>query len=187
MKITPSAIPDVLIVEPRVFHDERGFFFESYHQERYAAQGIELPFVQDNFSRSSQGVLRGLHYQFEKMQGKLVGVTQGIVFDVAVDIRQGSPYFGQSVGIILDAVDHRQLYIPPGFAHGFYVISETADFYYKCTDYYHPASEMGIQWSDPDLAIQWPSATTTPILAPKDNAYPCLKDIPVERLPRYQK
>jgi dTDP-4-dehydrorhamnose 3,5-epimerase len=187
MNIVSAIIPDVLIIEPRAFGDARGFFFESYQQERYVAHGIELSFVQDNFSRSDQGVLRGLHYQLEQPQGKLVGVSHGAVFDVAVDIRHGSPYFGQSVGMVLDDVNHRQLYIPPGFAHGFYVISETADFYYKCTDYYHPASEKGVQWSDPALAIQWPLLASTPTLVPKDSAYPCLKDIPIEHLPRYQK
>jgi dTDP-4-dehydrorhamnose 3,5-epimerase len=188
MNITSSEIPDVLIIDPRAFGDERGFFFESYQQERYATHGIDQIFVQDNFSRSTHGVLRGLHYQLEKPQGKLVGVTRGTVFDVAVDVRHGSPYFGKSVGFILDDVQHRQLYIPPGFAHGFYVLSETADFYYKCTDYYHAVAEQGVLWSDPDLAIQWPlAAKSEPVLAPKDSAYPHLKDIPVERLPRYIK
>jgi dTDP-4-dehydrorhamnose 3,5-epimerase len=186
MKVTPSALPDILVIEPRVFGDERGFFFESYQQERYPELGIALPFVQDNFSRSSQGVLRGLHYQLQQTQGKLVGVTRGAVFDVAVDIRYGSPYFGQAIGMILDDVHHRQLYIPPGFAHGFYVMSDVADFYYKCTDYYHHASEMGVQWSDAGLGIQWPLlAGQVPVLAAKDSAYPCLKDIPIECLPCY--
>ncbi len=185
MKVIPSALPEVLIIEPRAFGDDRGFFFESYQQERYPAQGMTLPFVQDNFSRSTQGVLRGLHYQLEKPQGKLVGVTRGTVVDVAVDIRYGSPHFGQSVSVVLDDVHHRQLYIPPGFAHGFYVLSETADFYYKCTDYYHAASERGVLWSDHELGIQWSLSAPEPLLAPKDKLYPCLKDIPVEHLPCY--
>ncbi|MFU8797642.1 MAG: dTDP-4-dehydrorhamnose 3,5-epimerase [Gammaproteobacteria bacterium] len=178
MNVIPSAIPDILIIEPRTFSDERGFFFESYQQERYQEIGIPLPFVQDNFSRSAQGVLRGLHYQLERPQGKLVGVTRGTVFDVAVDIRKGSPYFGKSVGVLLDDVHHRQLYIPPGFAHGFYVVSEVADFYYKCTDYYHTPSERGLLWNDPDLEITWPLVNkAAPILAAKDKAYPCLKNV----------
>jgi dTDP-4-dehydrorhamnose 3,5-epimerase len=185
MNVIESELPGVLIIEPRAFGDDRGFFFESYQQERYEAQGVPLVFVQDNFSRSTQGVLRGLHYQLEKPQGKLVGVTRGAVVDVAVDIRYGSPHFGKAVSVMLDDVNHRQLYVPPGFAHGFYVLSETADFYYKCTDYYHAPSERGVLWSDPDLAIQWDVVSPEPLLAPKDKTYPRLKDIPVEHLPRY--
>jgi dTDP-4-dehydrorhamnose 3,5-epimerase len=141
MKATPSALPDVLIVEPRVFGDERGFFFESYNRRALADAGVDAEFVQDNHSRSRRGVLRGLHYQIERAQGKLVRVTEGEVFDVAVDIRRSSPTFARSLGITLSAENKRMLWIPPGFAHGFLVLSETADFHYKCTDYYDPDSE----------------------------------------------
>ncbi len=156
MKITPTRIPDVLLIEPNVFGDERGFFMESYHAKKYSEQGINAVFVQDNHSRSTKGVLRGLHYQLEKPQGKLVGVVTGAVFDVAVDIRKGSPTFGEWLGFELSDENHLQLYIPPGFAHGFCVVSETADFVYKCTDYYAPDSEYGIQWDDPEIGIEWP-------------------------------
>jgi len=157
MKITPTRIPDVLLVEPDVFGDERGFFMETYHAEKYAEQGIDAVFVQDNHSRSTRGVLRGLHYQLEKPQGKLVRVVTGTVFDVAVDIRKGSPTFGRWVGVELSDSNHRQLYIPPGFAHGFCVTSDTADFEYKCSGYYAPETEHGIQWNDPDIGIDWPA------------------------------
>lgn len=184
MKVIPTELPGVSIIEPKVFSDDRGFFLESYHAERYSEFGINLPFVQDNLSRSKKGVLRGLHYQQHHLQGKLVWVTHGTIFDVAVDVRYGSPNFGKSVGVILDDEQHQQLYIPPGFAHGFYALSETVDFYYKCTDFYHPTAEMGLNWNDPDLDIQWP-LIGTPILVPRDAAYPRLKDIPKENLPHY--
>jgi dTDP-4-dehydrorhamnose 3,5-epimerase len=158
MKVTPLAIPDVLMIEPRVFEDERGYFYESFNQQKFEkAVGKPVTFVQDNHSRSVKGVLRGLHYQVPPhAQGKLVRVTLGKVFDVAVDIRKDSSTFGQWVGHYLSADNKRQLWIPEGFAHGFYVTSEIADFQYKCTDYYAPECERGIRWDDPELAIEWP-------------------------------
>lgn len=157
MKVTSTSIPDVLIIEPRVFGDERGFFFESYNQQAFkAATGIEAHFVQDNHSRSAQGVLRGLHYQLEQAQGKLVRVVRGAVFDVAVDIRKTSATFGQWVGVELSEANYRQLWVPPGFAHGFLTLSESADFLYKTTDYYAPQHERCIAWNDPTLGIDWP-------------------------------
>lgn len=157
MKVIETAIPDVKILEPRVFGDERGFFMESYVQYRVNdAIGEELSFVQDNHSRSTQGVLRGLHYQIEQAQGKLVRVADGEVYDVAVDLRQSSPTFGQWVGVHLSGTNHRQLWVPAGFAHGFLVLSASADFLYKTTDYYAPQHERCILWNDPQLAIEWP-------------------------------
>lgn len=171
MQVTPLAIPDVLLIEPKVFGDSRGFFFESFNQKAFnEATGTNYQFVQDNHSRSAQGVLRGLHYQIEQPQGKLVRVVMGAVFDVAVDIRKSSPTFGQWVGEELSADNHRQLWVPPGFAHGFLVLSDTAEFLYKTTDYYAPAAERCIAWNDPDLAIAWPSLGTEPQLSAKDNA-----------------
>ncbi len=170
MKLIPTAIADVLIIEPRVFGDARGFFYESFNQQAFdAATGTRLPFVQDNHSRSSRGVLRGLHYQLApKAQGKLVRVVRGAVFDVAVDIRRSSPTFGQWAGVELSEDNHRQLWIPPGFAHGFLVLSETADFLYKTTDYYSPEHERCIAWDDPALGIQWPDCGLAPQLSAKD-------------------
>ena len=156
MKVTPTSIPDVKLVEPRVFGDDRGFFFESWNARTLAAAGIDAAFVQDNHSRSRQGVLRGLHFQRIQPQGKLVRVPQGRVFDVAVDIRPESPTYGHHVGVELSGDNQRQLWIPPGLAHGFLVLSESADFLYKTTDYYHPASEGTLLWNDPALAIPWP-------------------------------
>ena len=169
MKITPTAIPDVLLIEPRVFGDARGFFFESFNQKSFAeATGVNLPFVQDNHSKSVKGVLRGLHYQLEPhAQGKLVRVTQGEVFDVAVDLRKDAKTFGQWVGVTLSADNKQQLWIPPGFAHGFLVLSDTAEFLYKTTDYYAPQAERSLRWDDPTLAIAWP-LEGEPILADKD-------------------
>lgn len=169
MKAVPSAIPDVVLFEPKVFGDERGFFFESFNAREFAkATGLEAQFVQDNHSRSRQGVLRGLHYQLApKAQGKLVRVTEGEVFDVAVDIRRGSPTFGQWVGEILSAENKRQLWIPAGFAHGFAVLSENAEFLYKTTDYWSPEHERCIRWDDPTLAIPWP-VPGTPLVSDKD-------------------
>lgn len=169
--VIPTDIPDVLILEPNVFGDERGFFFESYNQRDFeAATGLHgITFVQDNHSRSRRGVLRGLHYQLPpKAQGKLVRVVRGAVFDVAVDIRRGSPTFGRWVGVELSESNHRQLWIPPGFAHGFLVLSDEADFLYKTTDYYSPAHERCIRWDDPTLAIAWPDLGVAPTLSPKD-------------------
>lgn len=182
MKITATPLPGVLLIEPRVFGDERGFFLESYRADRLSEAGITLPFVQDNHSRSRKGVLRGLHFQIKHPQGKLVRVTQGEVLDVAVDIRPGSPSFGKWYGARLSAENHLELWVPPGFAHGFAVLTETADFLYKCTDYYRPDDEGGILWNDPDIGINWPLAD--PQLSAKDRAYPRLKDIPKDRLPR---
>jgi dTDP-4-dehydrorhamnose 3,5-epimerase len=168
MKVTRLAIPDVVLIEPKVFGDARGFFFESFNQRAFNdATGTALDFVQDNHSRSSQGVLRGLHYQIQQPQGKLVRVVQGAVFDVAVDIRKSSPTFGQWVGAELSADNHHQLWVPPGFAHGFVVLSETAEFLYKTTDYYAPQFERCIAWNDPSLAIDWHYAGS-PQLSAKD-------------------
>lgn len=170
MNIIRTDIPDVLIVEPKVFGDARGFFFESYNQRRFEElTGLSLNFVQDNHSRSARGVLRGLHYQVKQPQGKLVRVIAGEVFDVAVDLRRSSPTFGKSVGVTLSADNHRQLWIPPGFAHGFLVTSDTADFVYKATDYYAPEYERSVLWNDPALAIPWP-LQGDPLLSAKDKA-----------------
>ena len=169
MKATRLAIPDVVLIEPKVFGDARGFFFESFNQKTFnEATGTNHQFVQDNHSRSSQGVLRGLHYQIQQPQGKLVRVTAGEVFDVAVDIRRSSPTFGQWVGEILSADNKRQLWVPPGLAHGFIVLSESAEFLYKTTDYYAPEFERCIVWNDPTLAIDWPALNGEPLLSGKD-------------------
>lgn len=169
MKITPTDIPEVLIFEPKVFGDERGFFMESFNQKLFDdAVGHHVDFVQDNHSRSTQGVLRGLHYQVRQVQGKLVRVAHGAVFDVAVDIRRSSPTFGKWVGVELNEDNHRQLWVPPGFAHGFLVLSASADFLYKTTDFYAPAHERSIAWNDPGLAIDWPSLGAQLQLSDKD-------------------
>jgi len=183
MKVLKTSIEDVLIIEPQVFSDSRGFFMETYQQDRYERDGIHAVFVQDNFSCSVQGTLRGLHYQFPNAQKKLVQVLKGEVFDVAVDIRVGSPTFGKWAGVLLSEANHRQLFIPEGFAHGFAVLSSEAIFLYKCSDYYAPNSEKGIIWNDPDLDIAWP--IPEPILSEKDMRYPCLKDMNLEELPPY--
>lgn len=183
MKVIETKLPGVLIIEPRAFGDNRGFFMETWQQDRYEAIGIKEKFVQDNLSFSSRGVLRGLHYQNPNAQGKLVSVVQGEVFDVAVDIRVGSPTLGQWVGVNLSGENHRQLWVPPGFAHGFCVLSDTAYFTYKCTDIYTPSAEGGIMWNDPDIGIEWPIEDA--LLSEKDKVYPRLKDVPVEKLPRY--
>jgi dTDP-4-dehydrorhamnose 3,5-epimerase len=168
MKVIATQLPEVLIIEPKVFGDERGFFFESFNARAFTeATGVSLPFVQDNHSRSRQGVLRGLHYQIDNAQGKLVRVTAGEVLDVAVDIRRSSPNFGKWVAVTLSAQNSRQLWIPPGFAHGFLVKSEFAEFLYKTTDYYDPASERSIRWDDPALGIDW-QLTEAPQLSAKD-------------------
>ncbi len=183
MNVKETKLPGVLIVEPDVFGDERGFFLETWSTTRYEEAGIPGPFVQDNISFSTKGILRGLHFQHPQSQGKLVQILSGEVVDVAVDIRAGSPTFGQSVSEALSGTNHRQMYIPPGFAHGYCVTSETALFSYKCTDFYSPATEGGIIWNDPDLGIDWP--TDEPILSAKDSDYPRLKDIPLDRLPPF--
>lgn len=169
MKVTPTAIPDVKLIEPRVFGDTRGFFFESWNARALGEAGIDAEFVQDNHSRSHRGVLRGLHYQIEHAQGKLVRVVIGEVFDVAVDLRRSSPTFGRSVGLTLRAEDMQVLWIPPGFAHGFLVLSESADFLYKTTDYWYPQHERTLLWSDPQIAVEWPLAGA-PLVAAKDTS-----------------
>ena len=169
MKATPTAIADVLVIEPQVFGDERGFFFESYNRRKFLeVTGVDTEFVQDNHSKSSKGVLRGLHFQTPNPQGKLVRVVAGAVYDVAVDIRPQSPSYGTWVGTELSAENHKQLWIPPGLAHGFLVISESAEFLYKTTDYWHPEHEHCIRWNDPTLAIDWPLSGLTPSLSTKD-------------------
>lgn len=169
MKVTPLAIPDVLLIEPKIFKDDRGFFMETFQAERYREHaGIDLPFVQDNFSRSYHGVLRGLHFQKKKPQGKLVRVASGKVFDVAVDLRLNSPTFQQWVGEELSEDNRHQMWIPQGFAHGFVVLSEFADFEYKCTNYYDPDDEACLLWNDPEVSIKWP--VDNPILSPKDQS-----------------
>ena len=178
MKITSTAIPDVLIIEPKVFGDSRGFFFESFNQKNFnQATELGVNFVQDNHSRSAKGVLRGLHYQIRQPQGKLVRVVRGAVFDVAVDIRKLSPTFGRWVGVELTEDNYRQVWVPPGFAHGFYVLSESADFLYKTTDYYVPDFERSVIWNDPQIAISWPvEADMQPIISAKDAVAPKLAD-----------
>ena len=166
MKVTPTDIPDVLIVEPRVFGDARGFFYESWNRRAFAAAGLDVDFVQDNHSRSTRGVLRGLHYQIRHAQGKLVRVIAGEVYDVAVDLRRASPTFGRHVAVTLSADNARMLWVPPGFAHGFCMTSDSADFLYKATDYWHAEHERTLLWNDPALDIDWPVAT--PQLAPRD-------------------
>jgi len=184
MKVVET-IPGVLLIEPRVFGDERGFFVESFQHERYAEVGIDGPFVQDNHSRSARGVLRGLHYQLRHPQGKLVRCSRGSVFDVAVDIRRGSPTFGQWYGGVLDDVTHKQLWIPPGFAHGFCVLSEEADFEYKCTELYHPEDDYGVAWNDPAVGIEWPIDESCAVLSAKDSALPRLSNVDPDQLPSF--
>ncbi len=181
MKVVETALPGVRLIEPRVFADTRGFFLETWHAERYEQERIPGSFVQENYSHSTRGVLRGLHYQLKHPQGKLVWMLQGEVFDVVVDIRLGSPTFGRLASEILSGTNHRQLYIPPGFAHGFCVLSESADFLYKCTDFYDPGDEYGLRWDDPQLGIDWP--LDTPLLSEKDRHYPTLDTIPRDHLP----
>ena len=184
MKITPTRLEDVLLIEPDVHGDARGFFMESWHRKKFAEQGLDVEFVQDNHSRSAKGVLRGLHYQLRQPQGKLVRVVTGAVFDVAVDIRKGSPTFGQWVGAQLSEENQRQLYVPPGFAHGFCVLSDRADFLYKCTDYYAPGDEYGVCWNDPAIGISWPGEKFA--LSEKDANNRLLAEMD-ELLPVYQR
>ncbi len=180
MRALPTSIPGVLIIEPKVFGDARGFFYESFNAKRFAeVTGVSLPFVQDNHSRSARHVLRGLHYQIQQAQGKLVRATVGEVLDVVVDIRKSSPTFGKSETVILSADNKRMLWIPPGFAHGFVVLSETAEFLYKTTDYYAPEFERSILWNDPALGIDWKLNGATPLLAAKDQSGKLLKDAEV--------
>ena len=184
MEIVPQELPEVLLIKPQVFGDERGYFKETFHAERYAQAGMRLPFVQDNLSRSRYGTLRGLHLQQPHAQGKLVSVVDGEVFDVAVDVRVGSPTVGKWTGVILSDKNHHQLYVPPGFAHGFCVTSESALFAYKCTDLYHPETEVGVAFDDPAIGIAWPVAE--PLVGAKDRANKRLADIDPTRLPRYE-
>ncbi|HML33326.1 dTDP-4-dehydrorhamnose 3,5-epimerase [Sporomusa sphaeroides] len=184
MKCYSTVLPEVKIIEPAVYEDSRGFFLETWNSAQYVQAGITANFVQDNLSLSSKGVLRGLHYQQPNPQGKLVYVLQGEVFDVAVDIRYGSPTFGQWVGVLLSALNRRQLYIPEGFAHGFCAVSDTVLFAYKCTAFYSPASEKGVCWNDPGLNITWP--VSEPILSDKDKQYRCLSEIAREDLIKYE-
>lgn len=177
MHVIQSPLPGVLLIEPDVFSDERGFFMETWHAERFRAAGIDLPFLQDNHSRSTRGVLRGLHYQEPNPQGKLVRCARGSLFDVAVDIRRRSSHFGKWFGCELSEENRQMLWIPPGFAHGFCALSEEADLIYKCTALYDGKSDRSIAWDDPDIGIHWPIAS--PILSPKDAAAPRLKDAPV--------
>lgn len=179
MKITPTQLPDVLLLEPRVFGDHRGFFMETFRQSLFDELLPGVRFVQDNHSLSSQGILRGLHYQLTQPQGKLVRVVQGEIYDVAVDLRRSSPTFGRSVGVVLSAQNKHQLWVPPGFAHGFYVISETAEMVYKCSDYYAPDDEYSLLWNDPALEIEWPPMPGEPVLSDKDKNGRLLKDVPV--------
>ena len=183
MKIIATELPEVLLVEPTVHGDSRGFFYESFHASRYAEAGIPGPFVQDNLSRSAKGTLRGLHFQEPRAQGKLVQVLRGSVFDVAVDVRRGSPRFGRWVGIELSESQPRQLWIPPGFAHGFCVLSDSADFFYKCTELYAPEAERSIAWDDPTIGIRWP--VERPLLSAKDQGAPRLDAAPV--LPEFRR
>jgi dTDP-4-dehydrorhamnose 3,5-epimerase len=168
MRFVDTDIPDVKILEPQVFGDERGFFMETFRADEFMNETAAEPFVQDNHSKSTKGILRGLHYQLEQTQGKLVRVVSGAVFDVAVDMRQASPTFGKWVGVTLSAENKRQLWVPEGFAHGFYVLSEAAEFVYKCTDYYHPQSEVSLRWDDPEVGIEWPLRADSPRLSQKD-------------------
>jgi dTDP-4-dehydrorhamnose 3,5-epimerase len=184
MRVEPTDLKAVLRVVPTVYGDARGHFFETWHRERYAAAGVPREFVQDNVSRSQQNILRGLHLQEPFGQGKLVQVLEGEIFDVAVDARVDSPTFGRWVGERLSSENHHQLYIPPGFAHGFCVLSSSALVLYKCTELYHPETELSVAWNDPELAIAWPGSN--PMLSKKDAAGVNLRDIPKERLPRYR-
>jgi dTDP-4-dehydrorhamnose 3,5-epimerase len=181
MKVIETSLPGALIIEPQVFGDARGFFYESYNKGQWANAGINADFIQTNVSRSTRGVLRGLHYQWPNPQGKLVSVLEGEVYDVAVDIRRGSPTFGQSVGAMLTAENHRHFWVPEGFAHGFCVLSEFATFTYQCTALYDREADAGIRWNDADLGIDWP--LSAPLLSDKDTKTPLLKDVATHRLP----
>jgi len=183
MRVTPTRLPEVVFVEPKVHGDARGFFLETYHQREYREAGILEAFVQDNHSHSMHRTLRGLHAQHLRPQGKLVRAVKGEMFDVAVDIRVGSPSFGRWVGVVLSGDNFRQLYIPPGFAHGFCVTSAEVDVEYKCTDFYEPGDEIGIAWNDPEIGIEWP--LQNPLLSEKDQQAPRLAKI-LDRLPRYE-
>jgi len=185
VKITPTELPEVLLVEPDVHPDDRGFFLETWHADKYAAAGLPAKFVQDNHSRSSRGTLRGLHAQLNKPQGKLVRASVGEIYDVAVDIRQGSPTYGQHVGVLLSAENFRQLWVPEGYAHGFCVVSETAELQYKCTDVYDPTGDIIIRWDDPEIGIPWP--IQDPLLSDRDRTARVLGDHEKLELPVYSK
>lgn len=185
MEVVSLEIPEVKLIKPRRFKDDRGFFEQSYHKQQYWEAGIEAHFVQDNHSQSEKGALRGLHYQLEHAQAKLVSVIRGAVFDVAVDIRQGSPTFGQWVGAELTAENGHQLFVPKGFAHGFAVLSEVADFVYKCDDFYTAGDEYGIRWDDPSVGVGWPELQIEWLLSGKDRQAPFLRDVPASSLPVY--
>ena len=178
MKITQTAIADVLILEPTLHGDDRGYFMETWRQSHFREQGIALEFVQDNQSKSRRGTLRGLHYQLKYPQGKLARIISGEVFDVAVDMRRTSPTFGRWVGVVLSGENHKQLWIPPGFAHGFYVMSDYAELLYKCTDYYHPEDEFSLLWNDPAIGISWPLLDDSPLLSEKDRCARLLSEAP---------
>lgn len=184
MKCHTTSLPGIIYIEPDVFKDDRGFFMETYHQRKYFESGIDRVFVQDNHSHSKQGTLRGLHYQLKHAQGKLIYVISGEVFDVAVDIRRGSPTFGKWTGTKISSENKRQVFVPAGFAHGFSVLSETADVIYKCTDFYTPGDEYGVFWADPTIKIDW--KIESPVLSKKDEQNPELSQIPEELLPVYQ-
>ena len=184
LRFINTVLSGVTLIETDVFSDERGYFMETHHQQKYAACGMGKPFVQDNRSHSIRNVLRGLHYQLHHPQAKLIYVVSGEIFDVAVDIRRGSPTFGKWDGLRLSAEIGRQLFVPEGFAHGFCVLSETADVLYKCTDFYQPGDELGVAWNDPAIGINWP--VSGPLLSPKDSLYPRLRDIPDHLLHRYE-
>ncbi len=183
MKCTETKLPGVYVIEPKIFKDHRGFFLESYQAEKYREAGIRETFVQDNHSASMQGTLRGLHLQMPRSQGKLLRVLDGEIYDVAVDVRKGSPHFGEWVAVTLSSDNFKQLYVPPGMAHGFCVVSDQAQVEYKCTDYYYPEDEISVMWNDPDLAIPWP--TQNPILSVKDKAGVPLKEL-MDQLPTYK-
>jgi dTDP-4-dehydrorhamnose 3,5-epimerase len=183
MEVVETSLPGVLLIKPRVLGDARGFFVETFSAARYAAAGVPGPFVQDNISRSQRGVLRGLHLQQPFAQGKLVSVADGEVFDVAVDVRVGSPTFGRWCGTTLSGENQHQLYVPPGFAHGFCAMRDATLFSYKCTEVYHPEAELGVSWNDPDIGIAWP--LDAPAVSEKDGRFPRLRDILGERLPRF--
>ncbi|HEV2538421.1 MAG TPA: dTDP-4-dehydrorhamnose 3,5-epimerase [Frateuria sp.] len=183
MKVVETSLPGALVIEPQVFGDARGFFYESYNEAKYREAGIDRRFVQSNVSRSAKGVLRGLHYQWPNPQGKLVSVLEGEVYDVAVDIRRGSPTFGRWAGVMLTADNHRHFWIPEGFAHGFCVLSEFATFSYQCTALYDREGDAAIRWNDADIGIDWP--VSAPLLSEKDTRAPFLKDVPADRLPAF--
>jgi len=183
MEIVETTLPGVLLIKPRVFGDQRGFFLETFRDSLFKDAGVTETFVQDNHSRSSRGVLRGLHFQLTQPQGKLVRAATGAVFDVAVDVREGSPHFGQWFGAELNDENMHMMYVPPGFAHGFVVLSDIADFIYKCTDYYHPQSEQSVLWNDPGIGIQWPITDVS--LSDKDSSALPLNAMPSEKLPEY--